>query len=62
MKGTTMLDRIRNEPALAAGVLQAVLALAVTFGLDLTVEQTGAIVAVAAAVLALVVRSKVSPV
>ena len=53
---------IRREPAAIAGVVQAVLALLVAFGLDLSPEQVGAILAVTAAVLGLVVRSQVSPV
>ena len=53
---------IRREPAAIAGVVQAVLALLVAFGLDLSPEQIGAILAVTAAVLGLVVRSQVSPV
>ena len=51
-----------REPALILGVVQAVLALAVSFGLDLSVEQTGALLAVSAAVLAVVTRQKVTPV
>lgn len=56
------MNVIRREPALAAGLVQAVLALLVTFGVDLSQEQVGAILAVTAAVLALVVRAQVSPV
>lgn len=57
-----MLDRIRNEPALVSGFVQTVLALVVAFGLNLSTEQTAAILAVTAAGLALLVRSKVTPV
>lgn len=57
-----MLDRIRREPAIVAGVVQAVLGLLLAFGVDMTTEQTGAILAVTAAVLALFVRSQVTPV
>jgi hypothetical protein len=56
-----MLDRIKSEPAVVAGIVQAVLALVVAFGLDLTTEQVAAILGVTAAVLALVVRSQVTP-
>ena len=56
-----MIDKIRNEPAVVTGLVQAVLALVVAFGFDLTGEQTAAIVAVTAAVLAFVVRSQVTP-
>lgn len=57
-----MLNRIRTEPALVAGLVQALLGLAVVFGVPLSPEQTGAVMAVTAAVLALVVRAKVTPV
>ncbi|WP_330473847.1 hypothetical protein [Terrabacter sp. C0L_2] len=50
-----------REPALILGALQAVIALAISFGLDLSPEQTGAILAASAAVLAVVTRSQVSP-
>lgn len=51
-----------REPALIIGAVQAILALALAFGLRLSVEQTGAILAATAAVLAVVTRSQVSPV
>ena len=50
-----------REPALFLGVVQAVLALLLAFGVDLTAEQVGCIMAASAAVLSLVVRAKVSP-
>lgn len=56
-----MLDRIRTEPALVLGLVQAALGLFLAFGLNLSNEQVGAIMAVTAAVLALVVRSQVTP-
>lgn len=56
-----MIDRIKDEPAIVAGLVQALLALLVAFGLDLTPEQIGAILGVTAAVLAFVVRRKVVP-
>jgi len=56
-----MLNRIKSEPALVAGFVQAALALVVAFGLDLSTEQIGAVMAVTAAALALFVRGKVSP-
>jgi hypothetical protein len=55
------MDRIKAEPALVAGLVQAVLTLVVAFGLDLSTEQVAAILTVTAAVLALVVRSQVTP-
>jgi hypothetical protein len=53
--------KLKDEPALAAAVLQAILAVAISFGLDLSAEQVGAIVALAAAISALFVRRRVSP-
>lgn len=53
--------KVKDEPALGAAVLQAILAVAVSFGLDLSAEQVGAIVALAAAVSALLLRRRVSP-
>jgi hypothetical protein len=54
--------KLNNEPAVLGGLVQAGLALAVSFGLSLTVEQLGAIVAVVAAVTTLFLRQRVSPV
>jgi hypothetical protein len=56
-----MWQRIRNEPALVAGVVAAAIALAVSFGLNLSTAQIGTINAFVAAVLAVVVRTKVTP-
>jgi len=53
--------RIQREPALVLGLAGAVIALAVSFGADLSTEQTGTILAAVAAVLSLVVRSQVTP-
>lgn len=50
-----------REPALIAGLIQAVLGLLLAFGVDLSQEQVGAVMAVTAAVLALVVRARVTP-
>ena len=50
-----------REPALILGVVQAILGLLLAFGVDLTSEQIGMILAVTAAVLALVTRTKVTP-
>lgn len=57
-----MLNRIRTEPALVAGLVQAVLALLLAFGVPMSEAQTGAILALSAAILALLVRSRVTPV
>ena len=58
----TIQQRIKREPALVAGVVSAVIALAVSFGADLSSEQVGAIMAVVAAVTALFTRQQVTPV
>jgi hypothetical protein len=52
---------VLREPVLTQGVVQAVLGLVLAFGVDLSSEQTGAILAVTAAVLALVTRQVVTP-
>lgn len=53
-----LLDR---EPAMTLAVVQAIIVLAVSFGLELSTEQTAAILATTAAVLGWITRSKVSP-
>lgn len=57
-----LTDRLSGEPVLVLAVVQAVLALAVAFGLGLSGEQVGAILAVSAAILGLIARQKVTPV
>ncbi|MGL5910649.1 MAG: hypothetical protein ACRCZP_11650 [Phycicoccus sp.] len=52
----------RREPALVSGFVAAAVALAIAFGLDLTDTQVGAIMAAVTALLALIVRSQVTPV
>ena len=59
---TAIIDRIRREPALVSGLVSAVIALAVSFGADLSSEQVGAVMAVVAAVLAVFTRQQVTPV
>lgn len=59
---SAIFDRIRQEPALVSGLIAALIALGTAFGLDLSPEQVGALMAVVAAVLAFVVRANVSPV
>lgn len=49
----------RREPALILGAVQAIIALVVAFGVELSNEQTGALLAVTAAVLAVVTRQSV---
>lgn len=50
-----------REPALIAGLVNAGLALAITFGAHLTVEQCGAILAFVNILLAVLVRGAVTP-
>lgn len=49
-----------REPAAILAALQAILALAIGFGLDLTNEQTALILAASAAVLGLITRQIVT--
>lgn len=50
-----------REPALLIGLANALLALAIGFGANITPEQVGLILAAATAVLAVVVRQNVTP-
>jgi hypothetical protein len=50
-----------REPALLMATLQAVIALAVGFGVDLSAEQTALLLAATAAVLGFLTRSSVEP-
>lgn len=51
----------RREPAAILGAIQTVLALVVAFGINLSGEQVGAILAVVAAVFAAITRDRVTP-
>jgi hypothetical protein len=51
-----------REPALILAAVQAIIALAIGFGLDITTEQVGLILAATAAVIGVITRSKVTPV
>lgn len=53
---------INQEPVAFQGLIQASLALAVSFGTALSSGQVGAILGFSAAVLAVLTRSRVSPV
>lgn len=50
-----------REPALWLAAVGAIVSLAIGFGLEVTTEQFGLIMAAVAAVLGLVTRSQVSP-
>jgi hypothetical protein len=52
---------VRHEPALILGLVQAVIALVLAFGVDLSEEQIGSILALTAVVLAIVTRMLVTP-
>jgi len=56
------MNAIKAEPALVSGLIAALLALGISFGLPVTAEQTGFFMAVVSAILAVVVRSQVTPV
>ena len=57
-----MLKSIMSrEPVMTIALVQAFLALAVSFGLPITVEQMGMLLAFTAAVLGWITRSHVSP-
>lgn len=51
-----------REPALILGMIQALIALGVGFGLELSSEQMGLLMAASAAVIGFWTRTKVSPV
>lgn len=53
---------LNSEPALLLGALNALIALGVGFGLDLSGEQQALIHAAASAVLAVLTRQRVTPV
>lgn len=59
------MDNVWNlwgrEPAMVLAFVQCLIVLGVSFGLRLTPEQTGAILALTAVVLGLITRSQVSP-
>ncbi len=52
---------LKSEPAAIAGAIEAILALVIAFGIKLSVDQVGAIMAVVTAVLAVLVRQSVTP-
>lgn len=57
-----MKNLITNEPVAIVALVEAVLALVVAFGLDLSGEQVATIVAVTTTLLAVVARALVTPV
>ncbi len=59
---TTTPSILGREPVMFMALIQAGIALAVGFGLPVTPEQTGLILAFAAAVLGFIARQSVTPV
>lgn len=51
-----------REPAMILGLIQAVIALAIGFGLNWSAEQVSLVLAATAAILAVVTRTQVTPV
>jgi len=56
-----LIERVRNEPVLVTALVSAVLGLLVAFGLDLSNEQTGSLMALTGTLLAFVARGKGTP-
>ena len=54
-------SNMQSEPALILGVINALIALGVGFGLNVTSEQVGLINAAVAAIVAVITRAHVSP-
>jgi hypothetical protein len=57
-----MWNLIKGEPVLFQGVIQAALALTITFGGSISATQVGSILALSAAILSWITRRQVSPV
>jgi len=56
-----LADLIKSEPVFFQAVIQAGIALGISFGLSMTTEQVGAIMAFTAALLAFLTRTAVTP-
>jgi ABC-type transporter Mla maintaining outer membrane lipid asymmetry permease subunit MlaE len=56
-----LIERVRNEPVLVTALVSAILGLLIAFGLDLSDEQVGSIMALTGTLLAFVARRKVKP-
>lgn len=56
-----IVERIRNEPVLVTTLVGAILTALAVFNIPLTQDQIVALVAVAAAIMAIVARSQVTP-
>jgi len=56
-----IFDLIKAEPAMTLGTIQAGIALLLTFGVNLTNDQQGSIIAFLSLLIALITRSQVTP-
>lgn len=57
----TIIERIKDEPALVTGLVTALVAFAVAFGVDLNEAQQAAIFGLAIAIMSFVTRAQVTP-
>lgn len=55
-------ERILNEPVLVLNAINAIIAIVVAFGIEMTVEQKTAIIGLSTALLNIIARSVVTPV
>jgi len=58
---TWLMTQVREQPVYCQGMIQAIIALMVAFGLNLSGDQVGTITAATAALLAFVTHSQVTP-
>ena len=57
-----MIAFLKREPAVVLGAIEAAIALTTSFGVQLSAEQVGSILALSAAALSLLLRQVVTPV
>ena len=55
-----LITRIQQEPVMLQGIVQAILGLAVFFGMNLSTQQIAGILALSASILSFVTRSQVT--
>lgn len=55
------MNIIKGEPAVIVSLISAIIALGVSFGLNISAEQTGAIMAVVTILAGLLIRTQVTP-
>lgn len=58
----SILEKLRTEPVLLAGLITAVIGLLVAFGVDVSDEVKAAIITLCGAVMAILARQRVTPV